>query len=73
MHYYDLFWIVVGRIFAIIMLFGVGLYLGGSICGFFKNPRCPNCGSRKKDNSIVAGRKPVEYCCGKCGEWYNYN
>ena len=73
MYYYDLTWIIIGRIFAIIMFFGLGLYLFGSVCSFFKKPCCPRCGSRKKNNDIIAGEKPAKYCCGKCNEWYNKN
>ncbi len=71
MDYYDLAWIGIGRGFAAILFLGIVLYLIGSVRSFFRNPRCPNCGSRKQYDGIVADRKPAEYCCGQCGYWYD--
>ena len=49
MKYYDLIWIGLGRTFAVIMFIAIGIYLSAVIIRFFKNPRCPECGSRKKN------------------------
>ncbi len=49
----------IGRIVAGGMFLAIVIFLGISVVKFFKNPRCPECNSRKKATGIVSGKKPV--------------